>query len=120
MKKSLIVIGTIIIFSLIAYIIYNSISSFDLFEESSQSIKTIENPGRDYKIGIYYMPANATTQSNIQVRKLLNGQEEILESFERYNFLESTDIRNDTLMIRVKDTSRNHVKAKSFFIKLPR
>lgn len=119
MKKSFIIIGTIVLLSLIGYFIYHSLSSFDLFEESSQQIKIIENTDRDYKIGIYYIPANATTQSNIQVRKLLNGQEEILQSFERYNFLESAEIRIDTLMIRVNDTSRNHVKAKNFYIKLP-
>lgn len=63
-------------------------------------------PKKPYKLRIVYIPSNATIQSSIQVRTLsVNKEEKLLQEFERYNYLQSYRLLNDTvLMIVVKDT----------------
>ena len=72
-----------------------------------KELSVIEVPGQSYKLQIVNIPSNATIQSSIQVRKLLDDKEdeEILQDYERYNYLESYKLLGDTaLMIVVKDT----------------
>ena len=96
-------------------------SSFTLFDEglNLKAIETIELVDKKYNINIYYIPSNAATQPNIQIRKVQGDLEELIEVYERYNFLESYEVNNDSLFIVLNDTMRKHVKAKKFSVKLP-
>jgi len=55
---------------------------------------------------IVYIPSNVTIQSSIQVRKLHdNKQEELLQDYERYNYVDTIYLKNDSiLMLVVRDT----------------
>ncbi len=114
--KILIAIIVVVVF----YGVYK-LSSFSLFDENKNvaSIETINLANKPYDIKVYYIPSNAATQSNIQIRKVQDESEEILQVYERYNFLESYEVKNDSLFIIVNDTLRKHVKAKRFGVKLP-
>lgn len=113
----------IIIAIIIVVVFYGAykFSSFSLFDEDKNitSIETIILTDKPYNIKIYYIPSNAVTQSNIQIRRVHDESEETLQVYERYNFLENYEVKNDSLFIIVNDTLRKHVKAKKFGVKLP-
>ena len=83
------------------------LSCTNILTVKEKELSVIEVPGQSYKLRIVHIPSNATIQSSIQVRKLLDNRkdEEILQDYERYNHLESYKLLADTaLMIIVKDT----------------
>lgn len=91
--------------SFAGYVMFK-IVTFDLFENENKVIKEIQIPANRNTIRIYYIPSNATTECYIQVRKIENGKEEILKSFERYNFLDDyTLIGPDSVRLILRDTS---------------
>jgi hypothetical protein len=94
--------------NIFVFLIFN-ISLFSCTDTSKvkeKELSVIEVPNKPYKFRIVYIPSNATIQSSIQVRKLnVIISEELLQEFERYNYLQSYRLLNDTaLMIVVKDT----------------
>lgn len=104
---------------LVAYGVYE-LSVFSIFDEDFKVIETISVPNKNYLLKVYYIPSNATSQSYIQVRKIENGIEEVLESYERYNYLESFEImKNDTINLTISDTSQLNTVNKEVRIKLP-
>jgi hypothetical protein len=120
MKLKKIFIGLFIIFVLI--ILYSSykLTTFNLFENENKVIQEIRIPNEKYMLKIYYIPSNATTQSYIQIRKLENNKEEVIKSFERYNFLNKFEIlHQDSLRLFVSDTSFTNPPIDKISIKLP-
>lgn len=78
----------------------------DILSVKENELSVIEVPNKPYKLRIVYVASNATVQPSIQVRKIYEKKEELLQDYERYNYLESYKLLSDTaLMIVVKDTS---------------
>jgi len=93
--------------------------TFSLFDDEFKVIKQIDVPNKKYFLRIYYIPSNASSQSYIQVRKIENGVEEVLESYERYNYLKRYSIiGQDTLSLLISDTTQIN-KEEEIKIKLP-
>lgn len=107
MKRSKSIIFILIV---VLYGIYKLLT-FELFDDNFTLIEEIKIHDKDYRLKIILFPSNATIQSSIQVRKVKNDFEEVLGIFERYNFLEDFEIKNDTI--------RTHIKVKKIGIKLP-
>ena len=55
-------------------------------------------PNRNFKIGIYYLPSNATSQDYIQVRKIEDGVENVIENFERYDCVVKIELKGDSIL----------------------
>lgn len=108
----------IAVLALACYGVYK-FATFSLFDDDLTLVEEIELDNKDYSIKIYYIPSDATIQSSIQIRKVKDGIEEVLQDYERYNFLESHKVKNDSLFIVINDTMRTRVKAKKLGIKLP-
>lgn len=115
MKIILKLIAVALIF-ICLYFVY-AIYTFSLFDKSEiKKIADIEFSDNTYKL--YYIPSNATSQSYIQVRKVFNNTEHVLESFERYNFVNDYQIVNDTLRLVLSDTIFQDGKADTVFVYL--
>ena len=79
----------------------------------------INVPNRNFKVGIYYLPSNATSQDYIQVRKIEDGVENVIENFERYDYVVRTELKGDSVLSLVlKDTRLNVTKPDTFLIDL--
>lgn len=118
MKKK-ILIGIIgIVLVIVAFAIYK-ISTFSLFDVNVKEVSKINVPNRNFKVGIYYLPSNATSQDYIQVRKIEDGVENVIENFERYDYVVKTELKGDSVLSLVlKDTSLNATKPDTFLIDL--
>jgi len=83
-----------------------SSSSTKLFDVEKRELANISVPGKDYRVGIYYVSGNATTQNCIQIVSSSNGgSESVLKNYDRYNMLESYKLVDDkSLMLVVRDT----------------
>ncbi len=104
MKKALIGLG-IIVLGLLVYGTYK-LSTLTLFDSDFKVIEEVKVPNKAYKLKIYYIPSNASSQSYIQVRKFENGIEEVLQSYERFNYLNEYEIvGQNTLKLIISDTS---------------
>ena len=58
------------------------------------------------RIRIYFVAVGATAQDNIQVRKLPNNK--IIAAFEKYNYLKTSNLINDSLLqVVLSDTGYN-------------
>lgn len=77
-----------------------------LFDVKKRELANTSVPGRDCRVGVYYVPGNATTQNCIQIVSSSNGgSESVLKNYERYNMLDSYKLVDDTsLMLVVRDT----------------
>lgn len=116
-KTKLKVLGGIIVLVIIFGVF--KIATFKLFDSDISLLERINVPNKKYSIEIYYIPSDATIQSNIQIRKLQSGVVEVLERYERYNHLDEYKIiEDDTLSITISDTSRIGT-AQEIKIKLP-
>lgn len=75
------------------------------YKEEELSIFSI--PQKDYKLRIVHTFSNATVQASIQVRKQINNSSEVvLQSYERYNCVDTMTLINDTTFILViRDTA---------------
>ncbi len=115
-KKILLGLGVgILIF--LAFGIYK-LSTFSLFDVEFKVVESIQVPDKKYNIKIYHIPSNASSQSYIQIRKIEDGVEEVLESYERFDHLDSYSIERDTLIIKISDLALSKSEVKKF--KLPK
>jgi len=118
LKKIFIGLG-IAFFLFIFYVIYQ-LSTFSLFDDKITIVREVKVPNKKYLLKVYYIPSNATTESYIQVRKMENNVEEVLKSYERFNYLNSyKTIGGDTLSLSISDTSNVSVPTKQVKFKLP-
>jgi len=121
MKKSLlyiIIAATVLVF-FAGYLIYR-MENFSLFDVEIKKVTEIKGPNKSYTINLYYIPGNATAQNIIQVKQVLNNGESVLHNYERYNFVNSYEIVNDTtLSLILSDTTFPERKADTVFLKLP-
>lgn len=118
MKKKVLIgiAGIVIVF--VAFVVYK-ISTFSLFDIEVKEVSMIDVPNKNFKIGVFYLPSNATSQDYIQVRKIENGVENVIGNFERYDFVVKSELIGDSLLSLVlKDTSMNAVKQDTFLITL--
>lgn len=99
-KVKIILLSIIIL--VLGYLTYK-IATFEIFEVELNEIAVIEIPNRSYKIGLYFLPTNASSQSCIQIRKL--NTDTVLRSYERFNFVEEYKLSNDTLRLVITDSS---------------
>ncbi len=81
-------------------------SCSNLLDSKERILNIVEVPTKGYKLKVVYLPSNATIQSAIQVVKISdNKRDEILSTYERYNFIDSCKLINDTtFMIVIRDT----------------
>ncbi len=57
-------------------------------------------------IKVFYYPSNATIQASIQVQKIVNDSIEVIKNYERYNYMDTCYLMNDTTFILViRDTA---------------
>lgn len=98
-KKILLGLGAGVLILLI-FGIYK-LSTFTLFDDEFKVIESIQIPNKNYLIKVYHIPSNASSHSYIQIRKFENGVEEILESYERFDHLESYSLEKDSLALTI-------------------
>lgn len=116
MKKKLLLGGVFIVLISLIYFIY-SISNFQIFDVEIKKITEVDLIEKPYKLGIYYVPSNASNQSSIQIRE--EKKDNVLQFYERYNFLKEYKIINDTLTLFLADTSMTPTKIDTLHFKLP-
>jgi len=99
---------------IIATVIVLFIQGCTMFEKDEKLLGEHQKSNGE-KIKIFYVGLGATTNEVIQVRK--ENQHTPLKVFEKYNFLESSKLVNDTtLQIVLNDTGYFKNKADTFFI----
>src|SRR5690606_7806174 len=87
------------------YIIYQK-ANFSLFDVELKKVAEIKVPNKPYTLNLYYVAGNATAQNVIQVRQVLNDNETVLQNYERYNFVNGYEIKDDTtLQLVLSDTT---------------
>ena len=117
MKNRKILIGLgLVILILLVFGIYK-LSTFTLFDNEFKVVESIKVPNKNYTIKIYHIPSNASSQSYIQIRKMEDGVEEVLESYERFVHLDNYSLEKDTLLIMISDLALSKSEVKK--IKLP-
>ncbi|MDR1877786.1 MAG: hypothetical protein LBQ84_09205 [Flavobacteriaceae bacterium] len=79
------------------------LSTFTIFDDEFKVVESIKIPDKNYIIRIYHIPSNASSQSYIQIRKIENGVEEVLESYEQFDHLNSYSLKKDTLVLTISD-----------------
>lgn len=95
------------------------LSTFSIFDDEFKIIENFRVPNKNYSLRIYFIPSNASSQSYIQVRKFENNIEEVLQSYERFNYLNEYEILGkDTLKLFISDTSQVNSK-KEIKLRLP-
>lgn len=103
--------------ALLTIVIVVVATRFSLFEAELKEITVIDVPGDEGKIGIYFVPSNATSQDYIQIRKIGVGQDDIIMNFERFDFVVKSSFINDSLLeIVLKDTSAYITKQDTFIV----
>ena len=118
MKTKKIILGLgVVILILLVFVIYK-LSTFTLFDNEFKVVESIQVPDKNYTIKIYHIPSNSSSQSYIQIRKIENGVEEVLENYERFDHLDSYFIKKDTLIITISDLVLSKSEVKKF--KLPK
>lgn len=120
MLKKITIVISIIVISIVSYFIY-LIATLSLFDENSlQLINELEVPNKEYTLRLYYIPSNATSQSYIQVRKVILNEEEVIENYERYNFINGYEFTNDSIFqLVLSDTLFIDRKIDTIQLKLP-
>lgn len=116
-KNKVIVILSTLVIVLVTLGIYKMLT-FSLFDDPITNLEEIGVPNRDYKLRIYHVPSNATSQDYIQVRKIKDGHETVMGSFERYDSLISYSLTNTVLELRLKNTTSNRSKVDSVYLQL--
>jgi hypothetical protein len=78
----------------------------NILDTKERELSVIDVPNKDYKLRVVYIPSNATIQSSIQIRKFQGrGTEELLQDYERYNYVDTLYLQNDTtFLIILRDT----------------
>ncbi len=118
LKRIFLLISICIILA-VTFLIYK-VSTFSIFDDEIKLVKEIKIPSKNYIINVYYIPSNASSQAYIQIRKKTNGIEEVLESFERYNYFNYYKfLSRDSLGLFISDTSFVNSEINEVKIKLP-
>ena len=101
---------------------FNLIRCTNILDTKERELSVIDIPNKDYKLRVVYIPSNSTIQSSIQIRKFQGDEktEVLLQDYERYNYVDTLYLQNDTtLLIVIKDTiSYLGNKADTMLIKL--
>lgn len=119
MKAKKVLIGFGIAATLLLFYGMYKFSTFSIFDDEFEMIENFRVPNKNYSLRIYFIPSNASSQSYIQVRKFENNIEEVLQSYERFNYLNNYEIlEEDTLRLLISDTSKVNLK-KEVKLKLP-
>lgn len=116
MKTKQILLGIGIGILILLFFGIYKISTFTLFDDEFKVIESIKIPDRNYIIKIYHIPSNASSQSYIQIRKIENGIEEVLESYERFDHLDSYSLVKDTLVLTISDLALSKSEVKKFLL----
>jgi len=98
---------------LLVFSIYE-LSTFTLFDDEFKVVESVKVPDKNYTIKIYHIPSNASSQSYIQIRKIEDGVEEVLESYERFDHLDSYSLEKDTLVLTISDLAFSKSEVKKF------
>ena len=112
------IIISIVVIVLVVLFFYKLLT-FSLFDEDNAKLKVIDVPNKEYRLNLYYIPANATNQSYIQVRQEKKDREHVLNSYEMYNYLVSYSINEKYLKLVLKDTGSISKRADTVLLKLP-
>jgi hypothetical protein len=113
-KVRVLLIGILILSS--GYFLYR-LATFEIFEVELKEIATLQVQNRSYKIGLFYLPSNASSQSYIQIRNL--NTDSVLQSYIRFNFVNEYRINKDILRLVLSDTSFAFQKPDTVYLKLP-
>jgi len=108
----------IVLITCLGYIGY-MLFTFDLFDANINKLKEINIHKQGYKIAIYQINGNATVQSGIQVRKIVDGKEFSLIQYDRYDALISNSVQNDSLKLVLANTNLGNNKVDTLYLKLP-
>jgi hypothetical protein len=92
-------------------------STFTLFDVNVTKVMEIHVPSKSYKLGVFHVPSNAVSQCYIQIRQLDSG--DVLQSYERYNYVNDYRLFGDTLRLTLSDTSFRERCADTIYLKLP-
>lgn len=111
-KKILLGLGVGVVI-LLVFGIYK-LSTFTLFGDEFKVVESIKVPDKNYTIKIYHIPSNTSSQSYIQIRKIEDGVEEVLESYERFDHLDSYSLEKDTLVLTISDLALSKSEVKKF------
>lgn len=103
-------VGILILFVFGIY----KLSTFTLFDDEFKVVESIKIPDKNYAIKIYHIPSNASSQSYIQIRKIEDGVEEVLESYERFDHLDSYSLEKNTLVLTISDLALSKSEVKKF------
>jgi hypothetical protein len=98
----------------------STVFSCNLFsEDTPKMLSSLKLGNRNFNISIYYIPANATSQNYIQIRKVYNDKhEEIYKNFERYQGINDLKVVNDSLFrVVVLDTMSYKTRVDTMIIK---
>lgn len=86
---------------------FNLIRCTNILDTKEKELSVIDVPNKGYKLRVVYIPSNATIQSSIQIKKFQGDKktEELLQDYERYNYVDTLYLQNDTtFLIILKDT----------------
>ncbi|MNE28056.1 hypothetical protein D3C87_15940 [compost metagenome] len=75
-------------------------------------LKEFNMSDRDLKIKVYLVPPNASNSCFIQIKRIWNNKEEVIENFENYNQIDNAYfIGKDSLRLFLSDVDhKNRVK----------
>jgi hypothetical protein len=118
MRKILLIISVIVVFAVFIYGAYR-IATFSLFDAEFVELKSIEVPNKQYRLMLFLITSNASSENYVQVRKIESTVEEVLMNYEGYNYVEDDFIRGDSVFFVLKDTSLSRNKSDTLSIKLP-
>ena len=98
-----------LVFNIVFLVCFFSLSKCNtsILTTNEKELLAIDIPNKNYKLKVVYIPSNATIQSSIQIRKLQtnNKTEELLQDYERYNYVDTMYLKNDTtFMLIIRDT----------------
>lgn len=72
-------------------------------------LKEFNMSDKNLTIKIYLVPPNATNSSFIQIKRIWNSKEEVIENFENYNQIDSAYfIGKDSLRLFLSDADHNN------------
>jgi hypothetical protein len=116
MKRNVYIAIIFVVIIAIIYFVY-SFNNFQIFDVEVKKISNIKLTNKPYKLGIYYVPSNASNQSSIQIRE--EKKDSVIQFYERYNYFKEYRIINDTLILFIADTSLVPIKIDTLHFKLP-
>jgi hypothetical protein len=114
-----ILIGILCVTMVFIGLVIFEISTFSLFDLEIEEISTLNVSSKKIDIGIYYLSSNTSSEEYIQVRKIENNIESVIQNFKRYDSVVKSELKGDSLICLVlKDTDMKIVKQDTFLIPL--